>query len=780
MPPHAQSTADALRSAEVHVDVIAKYDNWDARECAVSNADAWRERANSFVSSHGGNAPIPCHIHQIWIGTREPPCVWLDSWRLDFMATHGAGWTHTLWDNDAVAAMRAEEELENADLFDREQMWQCKADLLRLELLYRFGGVYIDADLISLGKPLDAVLEMSCASGFGVSYEADTKDKPYSVLGNSIIFASKGHPLLALLIRYIRRIYDHKRPHYGVEWVSGPLAFSKALLHAGMPLTMIPREYFYPTFHYIPNPSAIDPAAFPDSLGFQFGYTCSNLGEWVRTNNKCKKALDCPYHKKRTDYPFGAIKPFAAEEDCVEDGQIPKIIHQFCFSTQPPTRWIDTWAQKFCMKRSDWTHKLWTYEELVKEKSYFCAHMYPEVGRHMDEETMRLLVLEILFKHGGILCAANYTVHIFWRCVCLSSHFYALGKHPKVLSTSGQCSEVVEMGRVRLSCIVPSIQLGSRFSARVALSSLLLVITRLLRCRALCFLHIDAQVPCYPYDSKSLPGLLETNESVVVITDANVMKYQRVVDEIAGLIYKTEQQDSEWDYITTALEWSTGCNDEIVERAHVPYLRESVHCFGVIVNAGRCARLAGCDAAGLIETVLRAHDSSRVYVGTVRFEEDESVSAVLTAMPVIRDVFLRIAGHPIPSWECDEREVHGRLLKGVRGGRLAYEVSVDDERRIMFRAFNDDNGMNCEARIAQGFGGHHVVEHARVYFDHTIVYEGNQCLVTVNFEYGNAPYLERTEMGVTVVCVVRMTGKPTQARAMPTGQHGCEYSISLR
>lgn len=757
MPPHAQLVAEALRCAEVHVDVIAKYDNWDARECAVANADAWRKRANDFVTTHGGSAPIPRHIHQIWIGTREPPCVWLDSWRLDFMATHGEDWTYTLWDNDGVAAMREEEEMENGDLFDREHMWQCKADLLRLELLYRFGGVYIDADLISLGKPLEPVREMACASGFGVSYEADTKDKPYSVLGNSIIFASKGHPLLALLIRYIRRIYDHKRPHFGVEWVSGPLAFSKALLHAGMPLTMIPRQYFYPTFHYIPNPSAIDPAAFPDSLGLQFGYTCSNLGEWVRVNNKCKKCLDCPYHKKRTDYPFGAIEPFAQEDNCVEDADIPSTIHQFCFSSQPPSRWIDTWAQKLCSKHSDWSHKLWTYEELLKEKSYFCAHMYPEAGRHMDEETMRLLALEILFKYGGYYVPLT-TLHTDTEdasgersfpprakkgfavtgtimgsakqslsCLKLVKSFYTLGKHTKVASTSHPCADVVEMGVSDAIVSYQSYPIGSRFlgASRVLFPSNGKHAAAAMS-RALLFSY-DAQVPCY--DGKDLSVLFESDDSAVIFIDADVMKYQRVVDEIAGLIYKTQQQDANWDYVVTAFEWNTGFNDETVERAHAPYLCDSAHSFAVVVNTGRAAQLVGCEPAQLIETVLHMHNNRRVYVGTVRFAENESLSAVHTAMPVVRDVFLRIAGHHVPDWECDEREEHGRLLKGVRGGRLAYEISVDDERRIMYRAFNDDNGMNCEAKISQGFGGHHVVEHARVYFDHTIVYEGNQvCL----------------------------------------------------
>jgi mannosyltransferase OCH1-like enzyme len=153
--------------------------------------------------------------------------VWLDTWRLDFLSSPaGAGWEHRLWDNEAAAGLQ----MINRDLFDREQMMQCRADLLRLEICYQFGGVYCDADLIWLGgRGLGEVWESCRESRFLCGYEPDTKDKPYSVLGNSVFMVSKGHPLLRLLISYIAQIYDAKRPHNTVEWVTGPLAFTKAV-----------------------------------------------------------------------------------------------------------------------------------------------------------------------------------------------------------------------------------------------------------------------------------------------------------------------------------------------------------------------------------------------------------------------------------------------------------------------------------------------------------------------------------------------------------------------
>ncbi len=747
---------EKLRCATVRVDAIAKFDNWDPRECAVANADEWRELTTSYIAQHCGTVPIPRHIHQIWIGPREPPCVWLDSWRVKFIGKHGTQWRHTLWNDNAVAEMRQQQDMINGDLYDREAMWQCKADLLRLELLYRHGGVYIDADLISLDRPLDDVLEQAQETGFGVSYEADTKDKPYSVMGNSIIFASKGHPLLALLIQYIRKIYDHKRPHFGVEWVSGPLAFSKALLHGNMPFTLIDRVKFYPTFHYIPNPSAINVDDFPNSLGFQFGYTCSNLGEWIRHNNKCLRALDCPYHSKRTDYPLGAIKPFPKNEDKLpQDGRVPKIIHQFCFSSNPPTRWTDTWAKTFCGAHPTWTHRLWTYEDLKRESPYFCSHMYPDESRQMDDETFKMLALEILFKHGGyyvplttlfkksdadlseelvfppaskkgLVTAGTILGSIKGGLACLKliKSFYALGKMPKLLAPA-HCDDVVEMDVSDAITCYSSYPQGSRYlgTGRIIFNTTGKYGKAALS-RALLFAY-DSQVPCFPFGDDSLASLLDNNNSALVWADASVSRYPRVVNEVAGLIYNTEQMDRQWDYLALAIEWNTGCDEVVVRRMHGPSLSETEHCFAVAVNSGRGVKLGFVRGTELVKTVLESHGKERVYAGTVRFAHDEGMSAIYSAMPIVEEVFLRLANHYIPGWDTDAREVHGRLLKGMRSNQVAYELSVDEDRRVMYRAFNDDGGMNSEARISLGLGGHHVVDHVRVYFDHAIVYEGN-------------------------------------------------------
>ena len=245
-PPLAESSykPDQVLHTSVNVTAISQHNNWDTRECAVSNVDQWRQLLFTYTKTT--STKIPRILHQIWIGDREPPCVWIDTWRINYIQGIGKdeGWQHILWDNDRVSKLQ----MYNQDLFDHETMWQCKADILRLELLWQYGGVYIDSDVISMQKSLESVIQKTeeTQTGFAITYEPDTKDKPYSVLGNSVIVASPKHPLVAMLIQYIKTIYHHKRPFFSAEWVTGPLTYTKVLLHTGLNFYIPPNKLFYP------------------------------------------------------------------------------------------------------------------------------------------------------------------------------------------------------------------------------------------------------------------------------------------------------------------------------------------------------------------------------------------------------------------------------------------------------------------------------------------------------------------------------------------------------
>merc|ERR1712127_988455 len=172
-----------------------------------------------------------------------------------------------------------------------------------------------------------------------------------------------------------------------------------------MPWTVPPQIWFYPKFHYVPNPDAINLDDFPESYAFQFGYTCSGLEGWV-ANSIRRATLDnfwlekCP-SLKELQWPLGKLVPMPEQAAATDPpGAIPKVIHQFALQGARPQRWMDTWANDFCQQNPGWSYKCWDSVEQLKG-DYFCCNVYSDQAWQMDELAMDLLALETLYKHGG-------------------------------------------------------------------------------------------------------------------------------------------------------------------------------------------------------------------------------------------------------------------------------------------------------------------------------------------------------------------------------------------
>jgi Glycosyltransferase sugar-binding region containing DXD motif len=95
---------------------------------------------------------IPQKLHIIWVGNahrRPDKCI--ESWRANHPDWQFKLWTdrdliETRWINDA-----------HIRSFVNSRHWWAVADLMRYEILYREGGVYVDADSFSV-RPLDGWL----------------------------------------------------------------------------------------------------------------------------------------------------------------------------------------------------------------------------------------------------------------------------------------------------------------------------------------------------------------------------------------------------------------------------------------------------------------------------------------------------------------------------------------------------------------------------------------------------------------------------------------------
>jgi mannosyltransferase OCH1-like enzyme len=126
--------------------------------------------------------------------------------------------------------------LRNQGAFDRSSTWHQKSDILRYELLWAFGGVYVDADSLAL-RPLDPLLaNVEMFAG----YEQGTS----GLVATGVIGCTPRHPNMERMIR------DLSIDEGGHAWeLVGPLYFTRMIERYQMQVTIHPARHFYPIHH---------------------------------------------------------------------------------------------------------------------------------------------------------------------------------------------------------------------------------------------------------------------------------------------------------------------------------------------------------------------------------------------------------------------------------------------------------------------------------------------------------------------------------------------------
>lgn len=182
------------------------------------------------------NIGIPKILHQIWIGTRPVPYVWTDTWK-EFCKKYG--WKHMLWTNKEVAEFK----LKNQASFDKSVSYQKKSDILRYEIMYKYGGMYLDADMIWLGKDLGKYMPFTTSNFIGVQ---EPFSEMYSVLGrpylaNGFFCCSKNHVIMKKCIRFL----PARDKKYNKTFIStGPGLLNSAV--QDYPITLLPENWVFP------------------------------------------------------------------------------------------------------------------------------------------------------------------------------------------------------------------------------------------------------------------------------------------------------------------------------------------------------------------------------------------------------------------------------------------------------------------------------------------------------------------------------------------------------
>jgi len=172
---------------------------------------------------------IPKHLHFVWVGDESKrPEKEINTWRLlnpDYQVT--------VWGNDSL---KNSWHLANAMRYYSKELCGV-ADCMRWEILYKYGGIALDADSECLRSLEDWLLEPDIFA----CWESELL-RP-GLIANGIVGAAPEHPLIGQIIADMKAETPDAPPW---QW-SGPGRITRAVHeHQYRDITIYPSHYFLP------------------------------------------------------------------------------------------------------------------------------------------------------------------------------------------------------------------------------------------------------------------------------------------------------------------------------------------------------------------------------------------------------------------------------------------------------------------------------------------------------------------------------------------------------
>lgn len=228
------------------------------------------------------------------------PTIWMDTYSRDYLRKFPE-WTYMLWTEKEIDAFG----LKNREFYDREPKYAVKSDIVRFELLHRYGGIYVDADSVWVNdKDYGDLIQQSKETGMFVGVEPDIGFG--TIYAGGIMGSVPEHEILTELVRNIKVRYERYGDIPARHVIAGPPYITETISQRNCEgVTIFPSMYFYPMFWAgIPDVQYHKRISVPRvCYSFQYGYTTSNLQDKIRSGNNRPAHAKTP-HKELNGYCF--------------------------------------------------------------------------------------------------------------------------------------------------------------------------------------------------------------------------------------------------------------------------------------------------------------------------------------------------------------------------------------------------------------------------------------------------------------------------------------------
>jgi hypothetical protein len=134
---------------------------------------------------------IPKIIHQLWIGHKPAPITLMNTWKNKHPDFEYIFWNEIEFENRGM-------KFKCQDKIDSIEEINGKADIIRWEILYKYGGIFIDADSICIEPFDDEIISKKCFAGW------EQEEVRKGLIATGTMGFPKKHPLVKSAIKWIQ------------------------------------------------------------------------------------------------------------------------------------------------------------------------------------------------------------------------------------------------------------------------------------------------------------------------------------------------------------------------------------------------------------------------------------------------------------------------------------------------------------------------------------------------------------------------------------------------